>query len=87
MEVIKDIYYTGAKHQRQSLDLYLPDANRFPVFVYFHGGGIVGGSKEKNDVLLLSLQKKGVAVISANYRLYPEAAYPDFIRDAAAAVG
>lgn len=87
MEIIKDIYYTRAKLWRQSLDLYLPDAKRFPVFVYFHGGGIIGGSKESNEVVFLALQKMGVAVISANYRLYPEAAYPEFIRDAAAAVG
>ena len=29
---------------------------------------------------------KGVAVVSANYRLYPDAKYPDFIEDAAEAV-
>ena len=86
MEIIKDIYYTSANIWRQSLDVYLPVSKKFPVFIYFHGGGIVGGNKERNTVLFPALQKLGVAVVSANYRLYPEACYPDFIRDAAAAV-
>ena len=84
MRIIEDIFYTSSNHIRQSLDLYLPDGDSFPVVVYFHGGGIVSGNKKQP--FLESLQKKGVAVISANYRLYPEASYPDFIKDAAAAV-
>lgn len=84
MRVVKDIYYTSFNHPRQSLDLYLPDGDNFPVVIYFHGGGIVGGSKE--EPFLADLQQRGVAVISANYRLYPEASYPDFIKDAAAVV-
>lgn len=84
MKIIEDIYYTSYHHIRQSLDLYLPDGECFPVVIYFHGGGIVAGSKKQ--AFLPCLQKKGVAVISANYRLYPEASYPDFIKDAAAVV-
>ena len=84
MRVIEDIYYTNTRSDCLSLDLYLPDGDTFPVVIYFHGGGIVSGSKK--EMFLSYLQKRGVAVISANYRLYPEAAYPDFIRDAAAAV-
>ena len=84
MRVIEDLYYTGSNHPRQSLDLYLPDGDRFPVVIYFHGGGIVSGNKKQP--FLTHLQQKGFAVISANYRLYPDASYPEFIRDAAAAV-
>lgn len=84
MKIVTDIYYTGANLPQQSLDLYLPDCEKFPVFIYFHGGGIVSG--DKKDRFLSFLQEKGVAVISANYRLYPDAVYPEFIRDAAAAV-
>ena len=32
-------------HSAQALDLYLPDAAHFPVFVYFHGGGLEAGDK------------------------------------------
>lgn len=84
MKVIEDIYYTSSNHPRQTLDLYLPDCDSFPVVIYFHGGGIVSGSKKQ--MFLRYLQQKGIAVISANYRLYPEASYPDFIKDGAAVV-
>jgi len=84
MKIIKDIFYTSYNHPRQSLDVHLPDAEAFPVLVYFHGGGIVNGSKEQQWVQYLV--GKGIALISCNYRLYPEASYPDFIKDAAAAV-
>lgn len=84
MKSFCDIYYTSFNHPRQSLDVHLPDCNRFPVLVYFHGGGIVAGSKEQQWIPYLV--EKGIAVVSANYRLYPEASYPEFIKDAAAAV-
>jgi len=85
MKKIENIYYTAMKHPRHVLDLYLPDTDTFPVFVYFHGGGIVGGDKQYD--FFNELVEKGIAVVSAHYRLYPEAAFPDFIKDAAAAVG
>ncbi len=84
MRIIENIYYTDKTEHDRSLDLYLPDADTFPVVIYFHGGGIVSG--DKKEKFLSYLQKKGVAVISANYRLYPQAKYPDFICDAAAVV-
>ena len=84
MNVIKDIFYTSYNNPRQSLDVHLPDSESFPVLVYFHGGGIVAGSKDQ--AWIPSLVEKGIAVVSCNYRLYPEASYPDFIKDAASAV-
>ncbi len=85
MKTISNIPYTKSKNDAQSLDLYLPEKSAFPVFVFFHGGGLEGGSKE-GYVFIADLVEKGVAVVSANYRLYPEARFPDFIWDAAAAV-
>lgn len=85
MKVIEDIYYTHAQSPFQSLDLYLPDAESFPVVIYFHYGGFTGGDK-KGYKFIPYLVEKGVAVISANYRMYPEATFPDFIRDGAMAV-
>ena len=84
MKTIKNIPYTVMGHPRHVLDVHLPEEKSFPVFVYFHGGGLVGGSKEQG--FIPDLVKKGVAVVSANYRLYPECSYPDFIKDAAATV-
>lgn len=85
MRVIEDIFYTKNQSSLQSLDLYLPDCESFPVVIYFHYGGFTGGDK-KGYKFIPFLQERGVAVISVNYRLYPEAAYPDFIRDGAMAV-
>lgn len=72
----------------QLLDLYLPDTDTFDLFVYFHGGGLEKGDKTAIATQLSApfLAAHGVAMASCNYRLYPEARYPDFVRDAAAAV-
>ncbi len=85
MKIIEDLYYTEEKHYMKMLDVYLPDSEAFPVFVYFHGGGIKTGSRKEYD-FIKHLVNQGVAVVSAEYRMYPIAVYPEFIRDAAAAV-
>ena len=89
MKVIKDIFYTPDNRPSQSLDVYLPEGiENFPTFVYFHGGGIVNGSKSGKTAAAISeyLTSHGIALVSINYRLYPHAHYPDFIYDAAASV-
>ena len=69
----------------QLLDLYLPEGPVHDVFVYFHGGGMEQGDKYRSAIFAPWLTDRGVALISANYRMYPRAVYPDFIRDAAKA--
>ena len=71
---------------KQYLDIHLPESDRFPVFIYFHGGGLRTGDKSKQTVLFNYLTEHGVAVVSANYRMYPAARYPDFLTDSAKAV-
>lgn len=85
MKKLENIAYKDTGHEKHLLDVYLPDAEEFPVFVYFHGGGITSGSKGKNPFVEF-LAQKGIAVVDANYRLYPEAKFPEFIEDAADAV-
>ena len=71
------------------LDIHLPDdGNKFPVFVYFHGGGLEKGDKVSERLLAnaKTLTKHGVAFISVNYRMYPDTKYPEFIEDCAEAV-
>ncbi len=89
MKVIENIRYSSIGHERQVLDLYLPDCDEFPVFVYFHGGGFQNGAKgdDGNNKLGVHLASKGIACVCANYRLYPDAVFPDFVKDAAAVVG
>ena len=83
MKIIKDICYND---KDQLLDLLLPENDVSAVLVFFHGGGIVEGCKEWNRVPFEYLTSKNIAVASANYRMYPEAKFPDFIEDASDAV-
>ena len=85
MKVIKDINYCEDGNKSHTLNIYLPDKESFPVHIFFHGGGLERGSKEQED-LAKTLCKYGIALVSAEYRMYPEASYPEFIKDAAAAV-
>ena len=82
MRSFEDIPYgRGGK-----LDLWLPDTEAFDVFLYFHGGGLEKGAKSNARRYVPFLPDRGVCVVSADYRMYPEARYPDFIEDAAEAV-
>ena len=86
MKTIIDISYTSSDSNAHKLDLYLPDNSNFSTLVFFHGGGIING--DKSDVAKLAgyFTSRGICYVSANYRMYPEARFPDFIEDAASAV-
>lgn len=86
MRSFSDIQYGRLGDPAQQLDIHLPDeGNTFPVFVYFHGGGIVNGDKaELNSIETVT--KNGIAFVSVNYRMYPNAKYPEFIEDCAESV-
>lgn len=86
MRAVDDIFYTGSEDKAQMLDLFLPEGEGFPVFVYFHGGGLEKGSRKGFDLMARYFTDRGVAFISAEYRMMPSAKYPDFIEDAASAV-
>ena len=83
MNVSNDIPYGDLDGQR--LDLYLP-AHAKSTFVYFHGGGLDRGDKDGSIYFAPYLAERGIAVVTANYRMYPNAKYPDFIEDAATVV-
>lgn len=84
MKTYFDIAY--GEHPKQRLDLHLPERDSFPLFIYFHGGGLEAGDKSRQAFLGEHLAQRGIAFANVNYRMYPEAEYPDFIEDAAAAV-
>lgn len=86
MKIIENIRYNESI--APCLDVYLPEKDSFPVFVYFHGGGLTGGDKADKSLrdAFYYLAERGVAVISANYRMYPDCAYPDFIEDGSSVV-
>ena len=85
MKTFFDIPYLNNASDMQLLDIYLPDGDNFDTIIWFHGGGIEAGSR-KDDAFARSVTQKGYAFVSAEYRLYPDARFPEFIQDAAAAV-
>lgn len=71
------------RKERCLLDIYYPeDKEGFATLVWFHGGGLEGGSKS----LLDGFRKQGFAVVDVNYRLFPKAGCPSYIEDAAESV-
>jgi len=70
-------------NERCVLDIYYPKNTKgFATIVWFHGGGLTGGSKEIPE----ALKNKGFAIIGVNYRLSPKVRAEKCIEDAAAAV-
>lgn len=76
------------KGERNRLDIYQPatNAGAAPVIVFFYGGNWVSGKREDYAFVGQALAKRGFVVVVPDYRLYPEARYPDFLDDAARAV-
>lgn len=69
------------------LDINLPDGVQDPpLYVYFHGGGLRKGEKTLNEPFGEYLVSRGIAFASVEYRMYPRAAFPDYLVDAANAV-
>jgi acetyl esterase/lipase len=80
---VANIAYRDAG-RRNLLDVYHHrDRTGAPVLVYFHGGGFRSGHKNREaKPLLHRLANEGWVCISANYRLAPEARFPDPLIDA-----
>ncbi len=69
--------------EKQYLDLYVPtNAKSYATVVWFHGGGLTGGSRGIPN----ALKGKGFAVVAPSYRLSPAVTAPAYIEDAAAAI-
>ena len=82
-----DIPYSDRGDGRLCVDLFIPEG--IPcraTLIWFHGGGLEAGSRKDQDVLAEVLCQSGIAMVSVEYRMYPEAAFPDFLVDCAEAV-
>jgi len=85
IETMKDIAYSNVD-PACTLDVYLPVQDQpGPMFLYLHGGGLEAGDKALEAHIFDGLLQRGIAVASANYRMYPQARFPQFVEDAAAA--
>ncbi|MGV2619601.1 UNVERIFIED_CONTAM: alpha/beta hydrolase [Halobacillus marinus] len=72
------------KGSRNRMDLYrhkrCPD--RAPVLIHLHGGGFVSGKKSTQSLPMIQhFVKRGWVCISANYRLLPNAEFPEPLID------
>ena len=76
---------------RQRFDLYSPAASvprpplGFPLVVFFYGGSWNSGERADYRFVGQALAARGMVVMAADYRLYPEVRYPDFLSDCALA--
>lgn len=85
--VERDLAYVKDGHERQKLDLYLPEKKsnaKLPVIVWVHGGGWQGGSKANCPAA--RFVNEGYAVASIGYRLSGDAVFPAQIEDGKAGV-
>ena len=85
----KDIPY-GA-HARQVLDVYAPpNAARAPVLLFAHGGALIEGDKDRTPEIHSNvcwcMTRHDIIGVNLEYRLAPEARYPEATQDIAAAV-
>jgi len=75
--------------ERHQIDIYPAkrrDGAPAPVLVYIYGGGWDSGRRTLYRFLGRSYAAKGYTVAIPDYRLYPEARFPDFVEDAALAL-
>ena len=75
---------------RQRLDVYAPrrtaPAGGYPLVVFFYGGSWNRGERADYRFVGEALAARGVLTLVADYRLYPEVRYPDFLADCALAL-
>ncbi|MDZ4404412.1 alpha/beta hydrolase [Prosthecobacter sp.] len=82
---LSDEVTSASEYAREKcrLDLYHPvGVKGFPTVVYYHGGGLTGGSRS----IPTELKNRGWAVIGVSYRLSPVVKHPVYVEDAAAAL-
>jgi len=78
IEVTSDVAY--GPDERQRLDIRTPKFRRadgpVPVVIVFHGGGLVGGSKDATASTADFFASLGFVGVNSNYRLAPDHPWP-----------
>lgn len=84
--VAHDLAY--GDNPRQRMDLHAPAEagdRPWPMLVFFYGGGWDSGERRLYGWAAQALAARGFVVATPDYRLVPQAHFPAFIEDAAAA--
>ena len=86
--VIPDITYLRANGVELKIDVYQSRNSEgpAPTFIYYHGGGWVGGSKESNVLRLLPYLEGGWAAVNVQYRLGNVSLAPAAVEDSLCAL-
>lgn len=73
---------------RDKLDIYRAEKPKAdgPVLLFVHGGSWDSGSKGIYKFLAEGFTKSGYDIVVPNYRIYPQAKFPNFLEDNAKAV-
>lgn len=85
-----DIPYVVNGHERQVLDIYIPEKpteKPLPVVFWIHGGGWQVGDKSQVGSKPKAMTERGFVFVSTNYRLLPEVEMAELTRDIATSVG
>lgn len=74
-------------HERHRLDIYRPSAESSiqATVLFFYGGSWNRGERADYAFVGRSLAARGVTTLVADYRLFPQVRYPDFMVDCAMA--
>jgi acetyl esterase/lipase len=85
---LPDIAYGALPRHR--LDIYRPAGvappGGWPVVVFFYGGSWNRGERAQYGFVGAALASRGMLAMVADYRLYPEVRFPDFLVDSAQAL-
>jgi acetyl esterase/lipase len=71
--------------ERQRVDVYQA-GRRKPLVIFFYGGSWNSGSRTDYRFVARAFNDLGYSVAIPDYRLTPEALYPDFLKDSAQAI-
>lgn len=70
----KVYHYTGMNGQKHAIRVYFPpeptDSDRRPCFIFFHGGGWVGGSLAQGYGFCEYLAGRGMVAMTGNYSMH-----------------
>jgi len=88
-DLVRDVAY--GPDTRDKLDIYRPrgaaaPAAGYPVVVFFYGGSWNRGDRADYKFVGEALAARGILTVLADYRLYPQVRYPDFLKDCAKAL-
>lgn len=84
---VRSIAYAAG--ERGQMDLYAPRAAAAasaPLIVFWYGGAWQSGERADYRFVGAALAAQGAVAVLPDYRLYPAVVFPEFLRDAAAAV-